>query len=92
LLSVAASSSAVAVADEKGAAGNSSVQAGSEEKPEKTKVAVLVFAGVELLDFAGPAEAFSAVQDANGNDLFDVYTGGLTADPVDSPGVVEVKP
>jgi hypothetical protein len=37
-------------------------------KPAKTKVAILLFPGVELLDFAGPGEAFAAADDSNGND------------------------
>ena len=51
-------------------------------------VAILVFDGVELLDFAGPTEVFAAA----GRGAFDVYTVGATRDPIVSQGVVTVVP
>jgi len=44
-------------------------------KKERTKAAVLIFTGVEIIDYAGPYEMFGAAD-------FDVYTVGETKDPV----------
>lgn len=55
---------------------------------EPRNVAILVHDGVELLDFAGPGEVFSAAA----NDAFRVFTVGPTADPVVSQGFVKIIP
>jgi putative intracellular protease/amidase len=62
------------------------------KQPARTKVAVLLFPGVELLDFAGPGEAFAVASDADGNDLFEVYTVGLKKEPIKSQGYLTVTP
>lgn len=49
-------------------------------------MAILVYDGVELLDFAGPGEVFAAAG------RFDVFTVGPTASPVTSQGFVAVQP
>lgn len=49
------------------------------------KVAILLFDGVELLDFAGPGEVFAA-----GGGRFDVYTVAASAEPIVSQGFVRV--
>jgi putative intracellular protease/amidase len=69
-------------------------QQNAPEQPavKRPKVAVLVFPGVELLDFAGPSEAFAAAIDERDQDIFEVYTVGLTEEPVPGLSVVEVKP
>lgn len=54
-------------------------------------VAVLVFPGVELLDFAGPAEAFSAASTPDGR-AFNVYTVAPAAQPLRSGQGVTVVP
>lgn len=56
------------------------------------KVAVLVFPGVELLDFAGPAEIFAGCRDAEGNRLFEVYTVGLSKKSIESMHFLSVNP
>jgi putative intracellular protease/amidase len=56
------------------------------------KVAVLVFPGVELLDFAGPSEVFGGSSDSAGNPLFEVYTVGLSKQPIESLGFVSINP
>jgi transcriptional regulator GlxA family with amidase domain len=56
---------------------------------ERRNVAILVWPGAELLDFAGPAEVFSA---AGHHRLFRVYTVGLNRDVVPTQGSVTVKP
>lgn len=58
----------------------------SLDKPTR-KVAILIFDGVELLDFAGPGEVFSA-----GGGTFEVYTVAATAGSITSQGFVEVTP
>lgn len=66
--------------------------------PEKRKnidvknVAIVIFDGVELLDWAGPAEVFSAAQTVDGQDGFNVYTVAATTDPITSQGFVKVIP
>ena len=50
------------------------------------KVAILLYEGVELLDFAGPGEVFAAAGD------FEVFTVAPTSAPVVSQGFVEVQP
>lgn len=59
---------------------------------KKTKVAILAFSGVEILDFAGPAEVFGACRDIEGNRLFEVYTVGVSKDPIDSMHFVSLNP
>jgi transcriptional regulator GlxA family with amidase domain len=51
------------------------------------KVAIVLFDGVELLDFAGPGEVFAAAGDG-----FEVYTVAARAEPVLSQGFVRVTP
>ena len=51
-------------------------------------VAIVVHQGVELLDFAGPGEVFSAA----GNGAFHVFTVGRSAEPIVSQGFVKIIP
>jgi transcriptional regulator GlxA family with amidase domain len=59
--------------------------------PERKRrnVAVFVHEGVELLDFAGPAEAFAAVEGAQ---TFQVYTVSTTEADITSQGFLTIKP
>ena len=68
------------------AAAQPSPQAG--EIPRR-KVAILVFEGVELLDFAGPGEVFAAAGRAG---AFDVFTVGVTREPIVSQGFLRITP
>jgi putative intracellular protease/amidase len=52
-------------------------------------VAIVVFEGVELLDFAGPGEVFAA---ADRGDAFRVYTVASTHAPLVSQGFVKIIP
>jgi putative intracellular protease/amidase/YHS domain-containing protein len=70
-----------------GAAAGAQARAGGAPARERRTVAILVYDGVELLDFAGPGEVFAA---ARGR--FDVFTVGPTTAPVLSQGFVEVTP
>lgn len=56
---------------------------------ESRIVAILLYEGVELLDFAGPGEVFAAA--ARGQNL-EVYTVAASAEPVESQGFVTVTP
>ncbi|WP_206107908.1 DJ-1/PfpI family protein [Paludisphaera rhizosphaerae] len=51
-------------------------------KPKKN-VVILVYEGMELLDFAGPAEVFSV---AGGGRAFEVFTAAASPEPVKSLG------
>jgi len=55
---------------------------------ETRNVAIVVYPGVELLDFAGPGEVFSAA----GNGAFRVFTVAATHDPIVSQGFVRITP
>lgn len=59
-------------------------------KPADTprrNVAIFLFTGVELLDFAGPAEVFQAT-----GRPFNVYTVAASVEPIVSQGFVKVVP
>lgn len=56
------------------------------ENMRDIKVAILIFEGVELLDFAGPGEVFSATEG------FEVYTVGLEEKPVLSQRFLTLVP
>jgi len=58
----------------------------------KKNLAILVFADVEVLDFAGPFEVFSVTDELNNHDLLNVYTVGLTTDPVSARNGLKVVP
>lgn len=58
-------------------------------------VAIVIYQGVEILDFAGPAEVFSSASfnGANGNErAFNVYTVSKTKAPIVSQGFIDVMP
>jgi transcriptional regulator GlxA family with amidase domain len=58
-------------------------------------VAIVVYDGVEILDFAGPAEVFAAAggQGANGSErAFNVYLVSKTRTPIVSQGFIDVTP
>lgn len=67
-------------------------QSAKPEKILRKKVAILVFQGVELLDFAGPGEVFASCRDAEGTQLFEVYTVGINKQPVESLQFVTLTP
>jgi transcriptional regulator GlxA family with amidase domain len=52
-------------------------------------VAILIFDGVELLDFTGPAEVFAVAGEGK---LFRVFTVAEKADPIRTMGGITVKP
>lgn len=59
---------------------------------KQRNVAVFIYQGVELLDFAGPGEVFAAAQTIEGQRAFNVYTVAASADTIVSQGFVKVAP
>lgn len=57
----------------------------------RVNVAVFVYEGVELLDFAGPGEVFAGSTGSDGRRCY-VYTVGGSTEPITSQGFVEVTP
>lgn len=55
---------------------------------KQRNVAIVLYDGVEILDFAGPTEVFTAA----GNGAFRVFTVAPTSGPVLSQGVLKVQP
>jgi putative intracellular protease/amidase len=55
---------------------------------EPRQVAIVVYPGVELLDFAGPGEVFSAA----GNGAFAVFTVAASRGEITSQGFVKITP
>jgi transcriptional regulator GlxA family with amidase domain len=66
------------------------------EPPLKTRnVAIVLYEGVELLDFAGPSEVFAAAAGIAGTDktpVFRVYTVAKSKAPLLSQGFVRILP
>lgn len=54
------------------------------------RVAIFVFDGMEILDFAGPGEVFAAARATNG--YFQVYTVAAKPDIIQSQGFISIKP
>ncbi|RIK69316.1 MAG: hypothetical protein DCC65_00815 [Planctomycetota bacterium] len=61
------------------------------ERSSLRHVAILLWDGVELLDFAGPAEVFAAARVA-GQPVFNVFTVGVDQNPIVSQGFLRVTP
>lgn len=58
-------------------------------------VAVVIYEGVEILDFAGPAEVFAVAAGYgafDGQRAFNVYTVSKTKEPIVSQGFIDVVP
>ncbi len=58
-------------------------------------IAIVLYQGVEILDFAGPAEVFAAaatIGEDRGAPAFDVYTVASTRDTVVSQGFIDIVP
>lgn len=61
----------------------------NKQRESRRNVAVLLYEGVELLDFAGPAEVFSA---ANRGRAFNVYTVAVSKEDIVSQNFLTIKP
>jgi len=69
----------------------------SAEEPQENRsgprnVAILIFDGVEVLDFAGPTDVFTHARDANGKPAFKLYAVAKSMDPITSQGFVKITP
>jgi putative intracellular protease/amidase/YHS domain-containing protein len=65
------------------------------EKAERIKVrnvAIVLYQGIELLDFAGPGEVFASARTIEGQRAFNVYTVGASTDNLVSQGFLTIKP
>ena len=69
-------------------AGVAAAEPENYRRPRKN-VAIFVHEGVELLDFAGPAEVFAA---AGRGRAFNVYTVAVSEGDIVSQGFLTVKP
>ena len=58
----------------------------------RQNVALLLFDGVEVLDFAGPFEVFAVTDELRGHDAFNVFTVGLAPGPVRANNGLKVIP
>ena len=77
-------------------AGTSAAEpAPSSTKPVTRSVAIVLYDGVELLDFAGPGEVFAAAADfgaVGDQPAFRVYTVATSKNPLTSQGFVKILP
>lgn len=68
----------------------------AQPTPRYTRnVAIVLYEGVELLDFAGPAEVFAAAANVGSDGdtpAFEVFTVARTRDPITSQGFLRVTP
>ncbi|MEL6396673.1 MAG: DJ-1/PfpI family protein [Planctomycetota bacterium] len=70
-------------------------QPGTVENDYTLKVAIVVYEGVEILDFTGPGEVFAAAARyarSEGRPGFDVFTVSVDGEPVRSQGFIDVIP
>ena len=63
----------------------------AQDKTDRLKVAIVMYPGVELLDFAGPTEVFASAQGKQGP-AFEVFTVAESAAPLSSLDVVTITP
>jgi transcriptional regulator GlxA family with amidase domain len=64
-------------------------------KPGTRNVAIVLYEGVELLDFAGPGEVFAAASHfgaVRGQPAFRVFTVAVSRSPITSQGFLKVTP
>ena len=61
------------------------------ESEKVRRVAIVIWNGVELLDFSGPGEVFAATRGEQG-ECFRVYTVSSSTSPVTSQGFLKVLP
>lgn len=63
----------------------------THQRGKAVNVAIFVHEGVELLDFAGPGEAFSGARSPDGRRTY-VYTVAQSTTPINSQGFLRVTP
>ena len=59
---------------------------------DKRTVGILIFDGVEVLDFAGPYEVFNVAGELGDGNPFSVFSVGITGEPVSGRGGFTVLP
>lgn len=59
---------------------------------KQRNIAIMIFDNVEVLDFAGPYEAFNVTADLNQPSPFNVYTVAETSAPIRTRGKMSVNP
>lgn len=59
---------------------------------KKRNVAIVLYEGVQLLDFAGPGEVFTDTETDKGEAAFNVYTVAASTAPIVSQGFVRITP
>jgi transcriptional regulator GlxA family with amidase domain len=59
---------------------------------KKRNVGILLFESAELLDFAGPFEAFSVASELNNYELFDVFAVAKQLNPIETINGLSVNP
>jgi transcriptional regulator GlxA family with amidase domain len=67
----------------------------TESKPYTKNVAIVLYEGVEVLDFAGPAEVFESASGYGSNgtqDGFNVFTVSRSRSPLVSQGFLDITP
>src|SRR5687768_17412051 len=71
--------------------GSTPLLAQTAAPPSQVTVGIVVQNGMEILDFAGPAEVFAAAGSSDARP-FRVFTVGATPAPVTSQGFVKIVP
>jgi transcriptional regulator GlxA family with amidase domain len=70
----------------------SSADGGAEKRPEVRTVAILVFNGMDIQDFAGPADVFFYAGLAEGKAAFKQFAVAKSMEPITSQGFVKIVP
>ena len=70
---------------EKGAQAQAAQPPASRPQPQRKKAAILIFDGVQIIDYTGPYEVF-------GQAGFEVFTVGVTPDPITTAMGMKVTP
>jgi putative intracellular protease/amidase len=70
---------------EKGAQAQAARPAAQRPQPQRKRAAILIFDGVQIIDYAGPYEVF-------GQAGFEVFTVGVTVDPITTAMGMKVTP
>ena len=63
-----------------------------EKRTDVRTVAILVFNGMDIQDFAGPADVFFYVENPEGKRAFKQFAVAKSMDPITSQGFVKIVP
>ena len=70
----------------------SSAEDVAQKPADFRNVAILVFNGMDIQDFAGPADVFFYAQNSEGKAAFKQYAVGKSMNPITSQGFVKIVP